>query len=111
MQTIRKADGFEAEKLIVFPDALLEDISQHLLVKPIYVTDIGFFPRAQYHYRERPEGCNTAIFIYCVAGKKSHVFREAGISGKFGQSLSLSCCREDRGREEAPILSPYFSGK
>lgn len=69
MQAIRKKDGFEAEKLIVFPEALLEDISHHLLVKSIYVTDIGFFPRAQYHYRERPEGCNSAIFIYCVEGE------------------------------------------
>src|SRR5579884_890073 len=69
MQAIRKADGFEAEKLIVFPDALLEDIAHHLLVKPVYITDIGFFPHAQYHYRERPEGCNTSIFIYCVEGE------------------------------------------
>lgn len=69
MQTVRKADGFEAEKLIVFPDALLEDMAHHMLVKPVYVTDIGFFPRAQYHYRERPEGCCSSIFIYCFDGE------------------------------------------
>ena len=69
MQTIQKAEGFEAQKLIVFPDAFLEDVSRHPLVKPVYVTDIGFFPHAQYHYRERPDGCNTHIFIYCVEGE------------------------------------------
>ena len=69
MQTIQKAEGFEAQKLIVFPDAFLEDVSRHPLVKPVYVTDIGFFPHAQYHYRERPYGCSTHIFIYCVEGE------------------------------------------
>jgi homogentisate 1,2-dioxygenase len=28
-----------------------------LLEESLYVTDIGFFPRAQFHYRERPDGC------------------------------------------------------
>lgn len=69
MQAIQKAEGFEAQKLIVFPDAFLEDVSRHPLVKPVYVTDIGFFPHAQYHYRERPGGCSTHIFIYCVEGE------------------------------------------
>ncbi|HEY7418589.1 MAG TPA: AraC family transcriptional regulator [Ktedonobacteraceae bacterium] len=69
MQSIRKADGFEDQKLIVFPDAFLEVVSRHPLAKSVYVTDIGFFPHAQYHYRERPNGCNTAIFIYCIEGE------------------------------------------
>jgi AraC-like DNA-binding protein/mannose-6-phosphate isomerase-like protein (cupin superfamily) len=69
MQTIHKADGFEAQKLLVLSDKLLEDISRHPLVKPLYVTDIGFFPSAHYHYRERPEGCDAAIFIYCTEGE------------------------------------------
>lgn len=50
MQTIRKADGFEAQKLLVLPDKLLEDISCRPLIKPLYVTDIGFFPSARFHY-------------------------------------------------------------
>jgi len=69
MQAIRKADGFEDQKLIVFSDAYLEVVSRHPLAKSVYVTDIGFFPYAQYHYRERPHGCNTAIFIYCIEGE------------------------------------------
>ncbi len=69
MQSIQKADGFKDEKLIVLPNVFLEDISHHPLVKPIYLTDVGFFPHAQYHYRERPDGCNEYIFIYCVEGE------------------------------------------
>jgi hypothetical protein len=35
----------------------------------MYITDIGFYPRAQYHYRERPGGISQNILIYCTEGK------------------------------------------
>ncbi len=69
MQAIQKAEGFEAQKIIVLPTTYLEDISRHPLIKSLYVTDIGFFPRAQYHYLARPAGCDTHIFIYCIEGE------------------------------------------
>ena len=69
MQTTHKADGFEAQKLLVLSETLLEDIAHRPLIKPLYVTDIGFFPLALHHYRERPEGCEAAIFIYCIEGE------------------------------------------
>jgi len=76
MQTIHKADGFEAQKLLVLPDKLLGDISHHPLMKSLYVTDIGFFPSARFHYRERPGGCDAAIFIYCVEGEGWVIFEK-----------------------------------
>ncbi len=69
MNVIQKADGFEAQKLIVLPNLFVEDVCHHPLVKSMYVTDIGFFPHALYHYRERLSGCNTHIFIYCIEGE------------------------------------------
>jgi AraC-like DNA-binding protein len=69
MQTLQKADGFEAQKLLVVPDTLLIDIARHPLIKPLSITDIGFFPHAQYHYRERSEGCTALIVIYCIEGE------------------------------------------
>ena len=69
MQAIHKAEGFEAQKIIVLPTTFLEDVSYHPLIKPLYVTDIGFYPHAQYHYLERPAGCDTHIFIYCIEGE------------------------------------------
>ncbi|MEH7013149.1 AraC family transcriptional regulator [Neobacillus niacini] len=35
----------------------------------MFVTDIGFFPRAKYHYRERKGGCDSYIVLFCVGGK------------------------------------------
>lgn len=74
MLAIHKAEGFEAQKIIVLPNTFLEDVSRHPLVKSLHVTDIGFFPHAQYHYMERPAGCDTHIFIYCVEGEGWVVF-------------------------------------
>ncbi len=69
MQTLQKAEGFEGQRIIVFPDALLEDVACHPLIRPLYITDIGSFPHAQYHYRERLDGCSAYVFIYCVGGE------------------------------------------
>ena len=74
MLAMHKAEGFEAQKIIVLPNTLLEDVSRHPLVKSLHVTDIGFFPHAQYHYMERPAGCDTHIFIYCIEGEGWVVF-------------------------------------
>jgi AraC-like DNA-binding protein len=66
---LKKQDGFESEKLFVLPEYVLNDISNHPLIGPFYVTDIGYFPRAKYHYRERLDACDTHILIYCADGE------------------------------------------
>ncbi|AJR04512.1 transcriptional regulator [Siansivirga zeaxanthinifaciens CC-SAMT-1] len=34
----------------------------------LYITDIGFYPRASEHYRKRKDGCKQHIIIYCIEG-------------------------------------------
>jgi AraC-like DNA-binding protein len=69
MQIIHKADGFEAQRLLVIPAIFLDQVSRHPLVNSMLLTDIGFFPHALYHYRERANGCDAYIFIYCIDGE------------------------------------------
>lgn len=69
MTELRKHEGFIDEKSIVFPRRFLEAASSDPLVGSIYPTDIGFYPHAQYHYRERLQGCEQNILIYCTAGE------------------------------------------
>lgn len=64
-----KKDGFKSQKLIVLPRDLLDIIAENKLTKNAFVTDIGFFPNAQYHYRERENDCNSYIIIFCSNGK------------------------------------------
>ncbi|MBW7457261.1 helix-turn-helix domain-containing protein [Paenibacillus sepulcri] len=66
---LRKADGFEAEKIIVLPPYILKEMVAHPLIRQLYITDIGYFPRARHHYRDRPSGCSMHILIYCAGGE------------------------------------------
>ena len=64
-----KADGFKDEKYIIIPTETFSDYAEHPLVRTIYPTDVGFFPRARAHYREREDGAQQYILIYCTEGK------------------------------------------
>jgi AraC-like DNA-binding protein len=68
-QTIRKREGFEGQRAIVLPKKILEVCQLTPPTNALYITDIGYYPRARYHYRERPAGISQNIFIYCIDGK------------------------------------------
>jgi AraC-like DNA-binding protein/mannose-6-phosphate isomerase-like protein (cupin superfamily) len=65
----RKKDGFKGQKAIVLPGKIAKSCEAVPLVKNLFVTDIGFYPKAQFHYRERSVGISQHILIYCVDGK------------------------------------------
>ena len=69
MQAIRKREGFQGQRAIVLPKKILEVCGYTPPINSLYVTDIGFYPRAEYHYRERPGGISQNILIYCTEGK------------------------------------------
>ncbi|WP_135554751.1 AraC family transcriptional regulator [Paenibacillus cymbidii] len=66
---IRKPDGFDSQKLFIQPDYMLKELDRSDLTRSLHVGDIGCFPSARYHYRERKDGCDTPIFIYCAEGE------------------------------------------
>lgn len=65
----RKKDGFRGQKAIVLPGKVIRSCEHAPLVKNLFITDIGFYPKARYHFRERHIGISQHILIYCVAGK------------------------------------------
>ncbi len=69
MQAIRKREGFQGQRAIVLPKKILEVCAYTPPINSLYITDIGFYPRAEYHYRERPGGISQNILIYCTEGK------------------------------------------
>ena len=69
MNAIQKQDGFKDEKLIVIPTEFFASCREHPLVKNLFLTNIGFFPEAKNHYRERREGIDEFILIYSIDGK------------------------------------------
>ncbi len=68
METIKKDEGFYGQKIIVLPRNSLKEVTENPLINSLYLSDIGYFPEAQFHYRERPDGCEQHIMIYCVQG-------------------------------------------
>jgi len=63
------ADGFKGEKAIVTPYNVRNYQADNPITKQLYITHIGYYPNAKYHYFERLKGCNENIFIYCEDGK------------------------------------------
>lgn len=69
MNDVLKPEGFEEQKLFVLPPPMVAELSRHPLTRGLFVSDIGYFPRARHHYRERSSGCESHIFIYCGEGE------------------------------------------
>jgi AraC-like DNA-binding protein len=72
--SFKKKDGFEGEKLISIPQNVLKDyLKKFPSLFNIYITHIGYFPRATCHYKERRKGCEDNILIYCLKGKGHYI--------------------------------------
>ena len=63
IQESQKRDGFKDEQYFIIPTESFKEYLKHPLVKAMYLTDIGFFPKAYHHYREREEQKNISSYI------------------------------------------------
>ena len=59
---------FWGEQAIVLPTEAFQDYVEHPQVRRMYLTDVGFYLRARDHFRERKEGIEEYILIYCTEG-------------------------------------------
>jgi YesN/AraC family two-component response regulator len=68
--TIKKKDGFQGQKAIVIPKQVLNSkCVNNTVINSLYITDIGYYPKAKFHYMERRNGAEQHILIYCHDGK------------------------------------------
>lgn len=65
----RLEEGFKGQGSVVLPREVLERLQSNPLTCSLYVTDIGFYPRAHRHYRQRSTGGAQHILIYCTEGR------------------------------------------
>ena len=67
---LKKKEGFHGQKSIVLPRKIIAEFcSSNAIAGELYITDIGYYPKAQYHFRRRPHGSEQHILIYCLEGK------------------------------------------
>jgi AraC-like DNA-binding protein len=62
------AEGFKGEKAIVTPYNIRNYQAGNPVTRQLYVTHIGYYPKAKNHFRERANGTPEYIFIYCEEG-------------------------------------------
>ncbi|MCH7414365.1 AraC family transcriptional regulator [Belliella sp. R4-6] len=62
-------NGFKGEKINIIPRKTLHNYFKGSRNRNLYLTDIGYFPLASNHQRQRDKGCGEYILIYCVEGK------------------------------------------
>ena len=62
-------EGFEGQRACILPQRKRKFCSTHPFCRDLYLTDIGYYPNAAFHNRERKHGCHQYILIYCVKGE------------------------------------------
>jgi AraC-like DNA-binding protein len=71
----KKKDNFFGDRSVVIPMQQLQNIMPDLLTNDLYITDVGFYPCAKNHYRERKTGAKEHILIYCIDGSGTLICR------------------------------------
>ena len=68
MNRQEKGDGFPGQRIVVLPRTVVAGARNHPVLRNLLPTDAGYFPAADGHLRERVEGVDQAIFMYCTHG-------------------------------------------
>lgn len=63
------AEGFRGERAIITPYPVRGLLAAGPVTRQLYLTHIGYYPKAKYHYREREAGATEHILIYCERGR------------------------------------------
>ena len=62
-------EGFTGERSIVLPEMTIEMACEDPLVSSLYITDIGYYPCAEGHFRKRQQPLSEYVLIYCMEGE------------------------------------------
>ena len=65
---MKKQEGFPGQLSYIIPEKIREISKQNPLTEDLYLTDIGFYPKASHHFRNRKTGSQQYILIYNVEG-------------------------------------------
>lgn len=65
---IQKKDTFNNQKAMVLPKGIQMELELNPLTNLLFITDIGYYHEAKFHYRERFEECDQNILIFCTDG-------------------------------------------
>lgn len=107
----KRKDGFDGQKLISLPPSVYQNTSvDNPVLSQLFITHIGYFPRASYHYRERKSGCADNILIYCLHGKGWFEIGKERFEIHPNQYIHVPTCTEPMryGADEAEPWTIYW---
>lgn len=87
--TVRMPDGFPGQRMRVLPRPLVAHALHQPTTEQVLVSDVGFFPRAAGHGRERPAGARETIVIVCSAGSGTCRLPDGTFDVRAGQALLI----------------------
>lgn len=61
-------EGFNNQISFILPENIQGELQTGPLTNLLFATDIGYYPSAKYHFRERKDGCDQHILIFCTDG-------------------------------------------
>ena len=64
----RIKEGFPGQRSIVLPRPVVSGWLEGRPLIELLPSDVGHYPRAQWHFVERPEGISQWVLIYCTDG-------------------------------------------
>lgn len=67
--TEKIAEGFKGGKAILIPYNTKTYLSSNEITRKLFVTHIGYYPKARFHYRTRESGARQNILILCEEGR------------------------------------------
>ena len=65
---VKRKDGFSGERALVLPQSIVQEMENDPFSSILHITDIGYYPKAWHHFRERKEPISQYVFIYCIEG-------------------------------------------
>ncbi|WP_455584264.1 AraC family transcriptional regulator [Bacteroides sp.] len=109
-------EGFRGERLISLPSLAIEELKNDELGKELYLSNMGYYPNAKFHYCEKEENePSNYILVYCTKGegwlefnhKKSKVYADQFFILPKEESYAYGSSKEN----PWSIYWIYFDGK
>lgn len=87
--SLKIRQGFKGERSLIMPEMILRQAQEDPVLKTLHITDIGFYPHATFHYRNRQTPIDQYVLIYCVKGSGRYRIGERQYEVKANQYFIL----------------------
>ncbi|WP_338869066.1 AraC family transcriptional regulator [Spirosoma sp. SC4-14] len=86
----RKSRGFAGERIIEIPKETVDKCLSMPLISSLFITRMGFYPKALHHYYQRPTGISQVILLYCTDGQGWIQLAKNRISMQAGKVVAIT---------------------